>query len=282
MALKKYKPTSPGRRGMMGYDFSTLDKVAPEKSLLAKMTRKVGRGSAGKITVRHRGGGAKRRFRIIDFKMNKFDIPAKVQSIEYDPNRTSFIALVAYADGEKRYILALDGLKKDDNIVVSESASIQTGNRMMLKNIPSGTIINNVEMFSGKGGQIARSAGSFAKLMAVESGYAHVKLSSGQVRLLPENCFATIGQISNTSYSKVVIGKAGRSRWMGRRPHVRGSAMNPVDHPHGGGEGCQPIGLKHPKTPWGKPALGFKTRKKNKRLNNFKKRIAKFEEEVTN
>ena len=282
MALKKYKPTSPGRRGMMGYDFSTLDKVDPEKSLLSKMTRKVGRGSAGKITVRHRGGGAKRRFRIIDFKMNKFDIPAKVQSIEYDPNRTAFIALVAYADGEKRYVLALDGLKKDDKIIVSESASIQTGNRMMLKNIPSGTIINNVEMFSGKGGQIARSAGSSAKLMAVESGYAHVKLSSGQVRLLREDCFATIGQVSNTTYNKVVIGKAGRSRWLGRRPHVRGSAMNPVDHPHGGGEGCQPIGLKHPKTPWGKPALGFKTRKKNKRLNNFKKRIAKFEEEVTN
>jgi len=282
MALKKYKPTSPGRRGMMGYDFSTLDKKAPEKSLLAKMTRGSGRGSAGKITVRHRGNGAKRRFRIIDFKMNKFDIPAKVQAIEYDPNRTSFIALVAYADGEKRYILAIDGLKKDDNIIVSESAAIQIGNRMMLKSILPGTIINNVEMFSGKGGQIARSAGSSAKLMAIESGYAHVKLSSGQVRLLPENCYATIGQVSNTSYNKVVIGKAGRARWMGKRPEVRGSVMNPVDHPHGGGEGCQPIGLKHPKTPWGKPALGFKTRKKSKRLNNFKKRVVKVVEEVIN
>lgn len=272
MAVKKYKPTSPGRRGMMGYDFSTLDKKDPEKSLLGKMTRKVGRGSAGKITTRHRGGGAKKRFRIIDFKMNKFDIPAKVESIEYDPNRTAFIALLVYADGEKRYVVALEGLKKGDEVVSSASAPIKIGNRVSLKNIPSGTVISNVEMFPGKGGQFARSAGSFARLMAIEGGFAHIGLSSGQTKIIPENCFATIGQVSNVSYNKVVIGKAGRSRWMGRRPQVRGSAMNPVDHPHGGGEGRQPIGLKHPKTPWGKPALGFKTRRKKKRADSFKKK----------
>ncbi len=279
MAVKKYKPTSAGRRGMMGYDFSILDKKNPEKSLLGKKTRKAGRGSAGKITTRHKGGGAKKRFRIIDFKMNKFDIPAKVQAIEYDPNRTAFIALVSYADGEKRYVIALEGLKKEDKIISSKNAPIETGNRMSLKNIPSGTIINNIELFPGKGGQLARSAGSYAKLTAIEGGYAHVKLSSGQIKLIPENSFATIGQVSNISHNKIVIGKAGRSRWMGKRPQVRGSAMNPVDHPHGGGEGRQPIGLKHPKTPWGKPALGFKTRKKNKRINNFKKRIEKTEKE---
>ncbi len=272
MAVKKYKPTSPGRRGMMGYDFSTLDKKDPEKSLLGKMTRKVGRGSAGKITTRHRGGGAKKRFRIIDFKMNKFDIPAKVESIEYDPNRTAFIALLIYADGEKRYVIALEGLKKGDEIVSSASAPIKIGNRVSLKNIPSGTVISNVEMFPGKGGQFARSAGSFARLMAIEGGFAHVGLSSGQTKIISENCSATIGQVSNASYNTVVIGKAGRSRWMGRRPQVRGSAMNPVDHPHGGGEGRQPIGLKHPKTPWGKPALGYKTRRKNKRVSNSRRK----------
>lgn len=273
MAVKKYKPTTPGRRGMTGYDFSTIDKKAPEKSLLEKKTRKVGRGSAGKITTRHRGGGAKKRFRIIDFKMNKLDIKAKVQAIEYDPNRTSFIALIAFADGEKKYIIASDGLKKEDIIIFSKNAPIKIGNRLPLNKIPSGTIINNIEMFPGKGGQIARSAGSSAKLMAIEGGYAHISLSSGQIKIIPENSFATIGQVSNVIHNRVVIGKAGRSRWMGRRPSVRGSAMNPVDHPHGGGEGCQPIGLKHPKTPWGKPALGYKTRKKNKPINKYKKKI---------
>jgi large subunit ribosomal protein L2 len=272
MAVKKYKPTSAGRRGMMGYDFSTLDKKNPEKSLLGKKTRKVGRGSAGKITTRHRGGGAKKRFRMIDFKMDKFDIPAKVYSIEYDPNRTAFIALLVYADGEKKYVIAMEGLKKGDEIISSSSAPIKIGNRVSLKNIPSGTIISNVEMFPGKGGQFARSAGSSARLMAIEGGFAHVSLSSGEIKIVSENSYATIGQVSNISYNKVVIGKAGRSRWMGRRPQVRGSAMNPVDHPHGGGEGRQPIGLKHPKTPWGKPALGFKTRRKNKRLNSSKKK----------
>jgi len=270
MAVKKYKPTTPGRRGMIGSDFSTLDKKKPEKGLLKKKTRKVGRGSAGKITTRHRGGGAKKRFRIIDFKMNKIDIPAKVQSIEYDPNRSSFIALIAFADGEKKYIVASEGLKKEDKVLFSENAPIKIGNRLPLKNIPGGTIISNIEMFPGKGGQLARSAGSSAKLMAIESGYAHVSLSSGQVKIIPESAYATIGQVSNINHNKIVIGKAGKSRWMGKRPQVRGSAMNPVDHPHGGGEGRQPIGLKHPKTPWGKPALGFKTRKKNKGLNKHK------------
>jgi len=276
MPVKKYKPTSPGRRGMIGADFSTLDKKKPEKSLLRKKKRGSGRGSAGKITVRHKGGGAKRRFRVIDFKMNKFDIPAKVQAIEYDPNRTAFIALLAYADGEKRYIVAQEGLKKDDKIIVSKSAPVKVGNRMPLKKIPAGTMICNVELTPGKGSQIARSAGSSAKMMALESGFAYVSFSSKKVELIPEDAFATIGQISNISHNKIVIGKAGRSRWMGKRPQVRGSAMNPVDHPHGGGEGRQPIGLKHPKTPWGKPALGFKTRKKNKPKTRF--RIKKKEE----
>ena len=255
---------------MIGYDFSALDKKKPEKSLLEGKTRKSGRGSAGKITTRHRGGGAKKRFRVIDFKMDKFDIPAKVQAIEYDPNRTAFIALLAYADGEKRYIIAPDGLKKEDSVISSKDAPAKVGNRLPLKKIPAGTIICNVELFPGKGGQVARSAGSHAKLMALESGFAYVSFSSKKVELIPEDSFATIGQISNVSHNKIVIGKAGRSRWLGRRPQVRGSAMNPVDHPHGGGEGRQPIGLKHPKTPWGKPALGFKTRKKNKPKTRYR------------
>jgi len=256
MPVKKYKPTSPGRRGMIGSDFSTLNKKKPEKSLLKGKKRGSGRGSAGKITTRHRGGGAKKRFRVIDFKMNKFDIPAKVQAIEYDPNRTAFIALLAYADGEKRYIVAQEGLKKNDKIIISKNAPVKIGNRLPLKKIPAGTIICNVELFPGKGSQIARSAGSSAKLMAIESGFAYVSFSSKKVELIPEDSFATIG---------------------GRRPQVRGSAMNPVDHPHGGGEGRQPIGLKHPKTPWGKPALGFKTRKKNKPKTRY--RIKKRDEE---
>ncbi len=277
MPVKKYKPTSPGRRGMSVTDFSGLDKKKPEKKLLRAKTSKMGRGRAGKITTRHRGGGVKRRYRVIDFKMNKINIPAKVQAIEYDPNRTSFIALVAYADGEKRYIVAQEGLKKGDQIIVSEKAPIKIGNRLPLKKIPIGTSVCNLEMIPGKGGQMARSAGSSVKLMAIESGFAHISLPSGNVRIIMEDSYATIGQISNIDHNKVVIGKAGRSRWMGRRPQVRGSAMNPVDHPHGGGEGRQPIGLKHPKTPWGKPALGVKTRKKNKRLNIYKRRKEEIE-----
>lgn len=280
MALKKYKPTSPGRRGMLGYDFSMLDKTKPEKSLLAPKTSKVGRGSLGTITTRHRGGAVKKRFRIIDFRMNKFEIPAKVVSVEYDPNRTARIALLAYADGEKRYIIAPDGLKKGDDIITSQNAPIKLGNRLPVKKIPVGSIIFNVEMFPGKGGQIARSAGSAAKLMAIEGGLAHIGLPSGRVMLVSEEAFASIGQVSNLDHNKVVIGKAGRARWMGKRPEVRGSAMNPVDHPHGGGEGRQPIGLKHPKTPWGKPALGYKTvRKKKKKL---KQRVEKEVPIITN
>lgn len=265
MPLKKYKPTTPGRRGMSSCDFSVLDKKKPEKNLTASKTSKSGRGSAGKITVRHRGGAVKRKYRIIDFKMNKFDIPAKVKSIEYDPNRTSFIALLAYADGEKRYVISPEGLKKEEMVVFSKSAPVKIGNRLPVGKIPAGTIICNIELFPGKGSQMARSAGSYGKLLAVEGGFAHVGLPSGETKIISENCFATIGQVSNIEHNKMVIGKAGRSRWMGRRPEVRGSAMNPVDHPHGGGEGRQPIGLKHPKTPWGKPALGKKTRKRKKR-----------------
>jgi len=272
MSLKIYKPTSPGRRGMLGYDFSKIDKKKPEKGLLSPKTSKMGRGSAGKITTRHRGGGVKKRYRIIDFKMDKFNVPAKVEAIEYDPNRTAFIALLSYADGEKRYVIAPDGLKREDIVISSQNAPVKIGNRLPIKTIPVGTNICNVELVPGKGGQMARSAGSWAKVMAVEGGYAHVSLSSGAVKIIPENSFATIGQVSNVDYNKVVIGKAGRSRWMGRRPEVRGSAMNPVDHPHGGGEGRQPIGLKHPKTPWGKPALGKKTRRKNKPLIKYKKK----------
>lgn len=264
MALKKYKPTSAGRRGMLGYDFSDLTKKKPEKSLLAPKTSKSGRGSLGTITTRHRGGAVKRRFRIIDFKMDKFDIPAKVEAIEYDPNRTARIALLSYADGEKRYVLAPNGLKKDDNVISSKNAEVKLGNRLPVKGIPVGTSIFNVELFPGKGAQLARSAGSAARLMAIEGGVAHIEMPSGKTMIVSEEAFATIGQVSNIEHNKVVIGKAGRARWMGKRPEVRGSAMNPNDHPHGGGEGRQPIGLKHPKTPWGKPALGYKTVRKKK------------------
>jgi large subunit ribosomal protein L2 len=273
MTLKKYKPTSPGRRGMSGHDFSVIDKKKPEKKLLKSKTSKVGRGSNGKISTRHRGGGVKRRYRVIDFKRNKLDIPAKVVAIEYDPNRTALIALLAYTDGEKRYIIAPEGLKKKDTVISSKNAPIKIGNRLPLKKIPLGTSVYNIELFPGKGGQIIRSAGSYAKVTAIENRFAHVSLPSGEIKIISENSFATIGQVSNTDHNKIVIGKAGRSRWLGKRPQVRGSAMNPVDHPHGGGEGRQPIGLKHPKTPWGKPALGAKTRKKSKKpLRKLKRR----------
>lgn len=265
MAIKKYKPTSPGRRGMTVNDFSILDKKKPEKRLLAPMISGSGRGSAGKITTRHRGGTVKRRYRLIDFKMNKIDIPAKVQSLEYDPNRSAFIALLSFVDGEKRYVVATEGMKQGDQIVFSPKAPIQNGNRLPLKHIPLGTTISNFEVFPGKGSQVARSAGSSAKLTALEGGLAHISLPSGIVKTVSDDCYATVGQVGNIHYNKIVIGKAGRARWMGRRPAVRGTAMNPVDHPHGGGEGSQPIGLKHPKTPWGKPALGYKTKRKKKK-----------------
>lgn len=265
MAIKKYKPTSPGRRGMTVNDFSVLTKKKPEKSLLAPMTSGSGRGSAGTITTRHRGGTVKRRYRIVDFKMNKFDIPARVEAIEYDPNRSSFIALLVFADGEKRYVLATEGLKQNDKIIFSEKAPIRNGNRLPLRKIPLGTTVCNFELFPGKGSQCARSAGSSAKLTALDGGNAHISLPSGVVKIISEENYATVGQVSNVHYNKIVIGKAGRARWMGKRPEVRGSAMNPCDHPHGGGEGAQPIGLKHPKTPWGKPAMGYKTVRKKKK-----------------
>lgn len=240
----------------------------PEKSLTTGISRCFGR-SMGKISVRHKGGGHKKRYRMIDFKMDKLDIPGKIISIEKDPFRSALIALIVYKDGEKRYILASEGLSIGREIVTSEKAPIKRGNRTMLKNIPVGTVISNVELFSGRGGQIIRSAGSGATLMSIDEGMAQVKLSSGEIRIIDQNCFASIGQVSNFEHNAYNIGKAGRSRWMGIRPAVRGSAMNPVDHPHGGGEGRQGIGLKHPKTPWGKPALGKRTRKKSKYSNKF-------------
>ena len=246
----------------------------PEKSLLAKKVSKAGR-SHGKISVRHQGGGHKQRYRLVDFMQNKFDIPGKVAAVERDPNRSAFIALVYYKDGEKRYIMATEGLKVGQEIVASEKAPVKSGNRAKLKNIPVGTIICNVELFPGRGGQIVRSAGSGAALTAVDEKNAQIKMPSGEIRMFSNECYATIGQMSNFENNAVTIGKAGRSRHMGIRPAVRGSAMNPVDHPHGGGEGRQGIGLKHPKTPWGKPALGKKTRKKYKYSNKYiiKRRI---------
>lgn len=268
MAIKIYKRNTAGRRNMSVVKSSMVTDRKPEKSLLAKMNKKAGR-SGGKISVRHQGGGAKQRYRIIDFKQNKFNIWGKVVSIEKDPIRSAFIALINYVDGEKRYIIAPEGLKIDQKIIAKEDAPIKLGNRVKLKNIPIGTVISNVELFSGRGGQIARSAGTGATLSAIDQKIAQVKMSSGEIRLINSECYATIGQVSNFEHNSVTVGKAGRKRHMGVRPGVRGSAMNPVDHPHGGGEGRQGIGLKYPKTPWGKIALGKKTRKKKKYSNKF-------------
>lgn len=240
----------------------------PEKSLLAKLTKKAGR-SGGKISVRHQGGGHKQRYRRVDFMQDKLGVSGRVAAIEKDPVRSAFIALVHYADGEKRYVLATQGLKAGQQILAAENAPVKNGNRLKVKNIPSGTIVSNVELFPGRGGQVVRSAGSGATVTAVDEKTAQIKLASGEIRLVSNECFATVGQVSNFEHSSETIGKAGRKRHMGVRPGVRGSAMNPVDHPHGGGEGRQPIGLKHPKTPWGKPALGKKTRKKHKYSNKF-------------
>jgi large subunit ribosomal protein L2 len=259
--LKQYRPTSPGRRGMTGSSFEEITKAKPEKSLLAPKKRRAGRSNQGKITVRHRGGGAKRRLRIIDFKRDKPGVPGRVAAIEYDPNRSARIALIHYADGDKRYILAPDELKVDDSIKSGPDAEVKPGNALPLKQIPTGTMIHNIEMVVGKGGQLVRSAGVAAQLMAKEGKYALVRLPSGEMRRLSIDCLATIGQVGNVDHRSVNLGKAGRKRWMGWRPTVRGSAMNPSDHPHGGGEGRAPIGLPGPKTPWGKPALGYRTRK---------------------
>lgn len=267
--MKIYRPTSPGRRQMTVVDFSVLTKSKPEKRLTAGLKSHAGRNSQGRITVRHQGGGHKRQYRLVDFKQNKLEVPGKVVSIEYDPNRTSFIALVNYKDGDKRYILAPQNLKVGDTVLTSESAPFETGNRLPLSKIPLGTFIHNIELSPNKGGQLARSAGSSVQLLSREGGYANLVLPSSEIRRVSENCMASIGALSNSEHNLVSIGKAGRSRWMGVRPTVRGSAMNPVDHPHGGGEGRQPIGLKFPKTPWGKHALGVKTRRKKKLSNKF-------------
>ncbi len=260
MALKTYRPTSPGRRGMTGATFEEITKGEPEKSLLLPLRKKAGRNSQGRITVRHRGGGAKRMLRIIDFKRDKLGVPGRVAAIEYDPNRSARIALIYYADGEKRYILAPLGLSVDDTVKSGIEAEIKPGNALPLKMIPSGTVVHNIELQKGRGGQIVRSAGASAQLVAKEGEYALLRLPSGEVRRVNSECSATVGQVGNIDHQGIKIGKAGRNRWMGWRPTVRGSAMSPRDHPHGGGEGRSPIGMPGPKTPWGKPALGYRTR----------------------
>ena len=262
MPTKQFKPTSPGRRGMTGFTFEEITKKTPERSLTKPLRRKAGRNQQGRITVRHRGGGAKRRLRVIDFKRDKFGVPGKVAAIEYDPNRTARIALIHYRDGEKRYILAPVGLVPGDIIYAGPDAEPKSGNALPLANIPTGTQIHNIELRPGRGGQMARGAGTSAQLMAKEGETSLLRLPSGEMRRVPSACIATIGQMGNVENSLIKLGKAGRSRWRGRRPSVRGSAMTPRDHPHGGGEGKSPIGMPGPKTPWGKPALGLRTRGK--------------------
>ncbi|MEW9122237.1 MAG: 50S ribosomal protein L2 [Thermotaleaceae bacterium] len=269
MGIKKFKPTSPAVRQMTVSTFEEITKKEPEKSLLVPLKKNAGRNAQGKITIRHRGGGQKRKYRLIDFKRDKDNVPAKVSSIEYDPNRTANIALLVYADGEKRYILAPNKLNVGDTVVSGEGADIKVGNALQLKHIPVGTVIHNIELKPGKGGQLARAAGNSAQLMAKEEKYAQVRLPSGEVRLVAINCKATIGQVGNLDHENITIGKAGRKRHMGIKPTVRGSVMNPNDHPHGGGEGRSPIGRPTPVTPWGKPTIGYKTRKKNKASDKF-------------
>ena len=264
MAIKAYKPTTPGRRGMTVTDYSGLTKKAPEKSLCVTLKKKSGRNNYGRITVRHHGGGVRTKYRIIDFKRNKDGMNATVLSLEYDPNRSAFIALVQYEDGEKRYIIAPNGLAVGDVVRSGEDCDIKPGNALPMTHIPVGTFIHNIEMYPGKGGQLVRSAGNMAQLMGKEGVYALIRLPSGEMRKVPVICKATIGQVSNTDHNNVNLGKAGRVRHMGIRPTVRGSVMNPCDHPHGGGEGKSPIGRPGPVTPWGKPALGYKTRKHHK------------------
>jgi len=264
MALKVYKPTTPSRRGMTGYSFDELTKKEPEKSLLLPLRKNAGRNMQGKVTVRHRGGGHKRMLRKIDFKRDKPGVPGKVVAIEYDPNRTARLALIQYVDGEKRYILAPLELKVGDIISSGEGAEPKPGNALPLSAIPAGTLIHNIELYPGRGGQLVRSAGASAQILSKEDGYALVRLPSGEVRRILSNCIAIIGQLGNVDHQNIVLGKAGRKRNMGWRPTVRGVAMSPRDHPHGGGEGRSPIGMPGPKTPWGKPALGYRTRKKSK------------------
>ena len=269
MAIKIYKPYTPSNRNRSVLDFSILSKIKPEKSLLVANHRAKGRNNQGRITIRHKGGGHKRRYRLIDFKRNKQDIEGKVFSIEYDPNRNANIALIAYTDGEKRYILHPEKLKVGDFIFSGKNVELKIGNALPLKQIPLGTDIHNVELIPGKGGQLVRSAGTSAKIIAKENNYVVLRLSSKEIRLFRQDCFATIGRVSNSDFYNVSLGKAGRNRWLGKRPSVRGAVMNPVDHPHGGGEGRCPIGRPRPLTPWGKPALGVKTRKKRNKSDLF-------------
>lgn len=267
MAIKTFKPTTPSRRNMTTLCNKELSKVKPEKSLLEKLKKHAGRNSYGRITVRHKGGGNKQKYRIIDFKRNKMDVPAEVLTLEYDPNRSANIALVQYGDGEKTYILAPEGLHVGDSVICSAQADIKPGNCLPIENIPVGTIIHNIELYPGKGAQLVRSAGVYAQLMAKENGVAQVRLPSGEVRYIRLNCKASIGVVGNSDHGNVQLGKAGRSRHMGIRPTVRGSVMNPCDHPHGGGEGKSPVGRPSPVTPWGKPTMGYKTRKKHHRTD---------------
>ncbi len=269
MAIKHYKPTTPGHRNMTVLDYSELSKVAPEKSLLAAVKKHAGRNSYGRITVRHRGGGNRNKYRIIDFKRQRFGDVATVKTLEYDPNRSAFIALIEYADGAKSYIIAPNGLKVGDKVESGPDADIKIGNALPLINIPVGTFLHNIELYPGKGAQFARSAGNQAQLMAKENGMALLRLPSGELRNVPENCMATVGQVSNPEHENVNRGKAGKTRHIGIRPTVRGSVMNPNDHPHGGGEGKSPVGRPGPVTPWGKPTLGYKTRKKNKASDKY-------------
>ena len=277
MAIKTYKPVNNSRRGMTVTDYSGLSKVAPEKSLLEPVKKTAGRNSYGRITVRHHGGGNRRKYRIIDFKRNKLGMNAEVMTLEYDPNRSAFIALVKYEDGEKRYIIAPDGLKVGDTVRAGSDADIKPGNALALSDIPVGTVIHNIELHPVKGAQLVRSAGNMAQLMAKEGNYALIRLPSGELRNVLANCMATIGVVSNLDHENVNLGKAGRTRHLGIRPTVRGSVMNPNDHPHGGGEGKSPVGRPGPVTPWGKPALGYKTRSAKKASNKFivKRRNAK-------
>jgi large subunit ribosomal protein L2 len=268
MAIKIYKPTSPGRRGMTGYTFDEITRSEPERSLVRPARTITGRNNVGRVTVRHRGGGHKRLYRLIDFRRDKTGVPGRVDSIEYDPNRSARIALVVYADGEKRYILAPLGLKVGSQIMAGPEAEVRVGNALPLKNIPLGTVVHNVELQPGRGGQMARSAGVGAQLMAKEGDYAMLRLPSGELRRVLMVCMATIGQVGNTEHANINMGKAGRRRWLGWRPSVRGVAMEPNSHPHGGGEGRTPVGMPGPKTPWGKPAMGYKTRK-NKRTDKL-------------
>ncbi|SEN60792.1 50S ribosomal protein L2 [Lihuaxuella thermophila] len=269
MGIKNFKPTTPSRRHMTVSTFEEITTDKPEKSLTVPLVKKAGRNNQGRLTVRHQGGGHKRKYRIIDFKRNKDGIPGKVATIEYDPNRSANIALIHYVDGEKRYILAPHGLTVGTEIISGPDADIRVGNALPLRNIPVGTVIHNIELKPGRGGQLVRAAGASAQLLGKEGNYAIIRLTSGETRMIHLDCRATIGQVGNLDHELVTIGKAGRSRWLGKRPTVRGSVMNPVDHPHGGGEGRAPIGRKSPVTPWGKPTLGYKTRKKNKASDKY-------------